>query len=119
MTGLIDDLSSQIGGERDNHSSYALLVLESDTALASVTMGVSSDDAVKVWMNGEVVHIKAVDRSALKPIDINNYQDYFEVDLKEGDNLLLVKVSEGGGAWRMYVGIDIEDIKTRSNPKIL
>ena len=114
IDGLIDDLSSQIGGSRDNHSSYALIVLESDTALSDVTMGVSSDDAIKVWMNGEVAHVKAVDRGATRPIDINDYQDYFEVDLKEGDNLLLVKVSEGGGAWRMYVGIDIEDIKTRS-----
>ena len=88
-------------------TSYALLILESNQAQANVTMGTSSDDSLKVWLNGEEVHKKAVNRGrGGTPANINGYQDRFEVDLKKGANLLLVKVSERGGGWGQYVGID-------------
>ena len=38
----------------------------------------------------------------------NNFQDDFTVDLKKGDNLLLVKVSERDGGWSMFVGIEAD-----------
>ena len=38
------------------------------------------------------------------------------MDLKKGDNRLLVKVSERAGAWRMFVGID--RIESTQNPDI-
>ena len=84
----------------DHHSSYALITLESATDQFGVPMRVGSDDAIKVWLNGEVVHNNPIDRSA------NDFQDKFNVDLEAGDNLLLVKVSERRGSWSMFVGID-------------
>ena len=42
------------------------------------------------------------------PANINGYQDRFEVDLIKGANLLMVKVSERGGGWGQYVGIDAD-----------
>ena len=63
-------------------------------------MRVGSDDAIKVWLNGEVVHNNPVNRGA------SDFQDVFQVDLVVGDNLLMVKVSERGGGWSMFVGID-------------
>ena len=87
-------------GNVDDHSSYALLTFKSDTARSNVTMRVGSDDAIKVWLNGEVVHNNPVDRGA------SDFQDVFLVDLVTGDNLLMVKVSERGGGWSMFVGID-------------
>ena len=84
----------------DHHSSYALITLESATDQFGVPMRVGSDDAIKVWLNGEVVHNNPIDRGA------NDFQDKFNVDLKAGDNLLLVKVSEREGRWSMFVGID-------------
>ena len=100
----INDLVEEIGlgeGNIDDHSSYALITLESDTAQSGVTMRVGSDDSIKVWLNGEVVHINAVNRGA------GDFQDTFKVNLKKGDNLLLVKVSERGGGWSMFVGLDV------------
>ena len=41
-------------------TSYAIIILESDRAQRNVTMGVSSDDSIKVWLNGVVVHKNAV-----------------------------------------------------------
>ena len=90
-------------------TSYALLILESKKKQAGVTMGVSSDDSIKVWLNGEEVHKNAVNRGrGGTPANINGYQDRFEVDLKKGANLLMVKVSERGGGWGQYVGIDAD-----------
>ena len=86
-------------------TSYALITLRTIKAQRGVTMGVNSDDSIKVWLNGEVVHTNAVNRGRG---NANTFQDTFDVDLKRGSNLLLVKVSERGGGWGMYVGIDAQ-----------
>ena len=86
-------------------TSYALITIRTTKAQHGVTMGVNSDDSIKVWLNGEVVHTNAVNRGRG---NANTFQDTFEVDLKRGANLLMVKVSERGGGWGMYVGIDAE-----------
>ena len=101
----VTELVNEIGfgkGDVDDHSSYALITLESATAQSNVTMKAGSDDSVKIWLNGEVVHNNPIDRGA------EGYQDRFKVDLKQGDNLLLVKVSERAGVWSMFVGIDAD-----------
>ena len=101
----VNDLVNEIGlgeGDVNDHSSYALITLESDSAQAGVDMKVGSDDSVKVWLNGEVVHTNAVNRGA------GDFQDTFSVDLVAGDNLLLVKVSERGGGWSMFAGVDAD-----------
>ena len=90
----------------DDHSAYALITLRSAAAQAGVTMRAGSDDSIKIWLNGKVVHKKRIDRGAV------DFQDTFKVGLKKGDNLLLVKVSERTGHWSMFVGIDA-DVKTK------
>ena len=101
----VNDLVNEIGlgeGDVNDHSSYALITLESDSDQSGVDMRVGSDDSVKVWLNGEVVHTNAVNRGA------GDFQDTFQVDIKSGDNLLLVKVSERGGGWSMFAGVDAD-----------
>ena len=101
----VNDLVNEIGlgeGDVNDHSSYALITLESDSDQSGVDMKVGSDDSVKVWLNGEVVHTNAVNRGA------GDFQDTFQVDLKAGNNLLLVKVSERGGGWSMFAGVDAD-----------
>lgn len=85
-----------------DHSSYALITLQSANRQPGVRMLVGSDDAIKVWLNGKVVYRKAVNRGA------ENFQNSFLVDLKAGNNLLLVKVSQSGVNWSMFVGIDAD-----------
>ena len=100
----INDVITKIGlgrGDINDHSSYALITLESPRA-QRVQMRVGSDDSIKVWLNGTVVHRNAVDRGA------GDFQDTFQVDIKQGDNLLLVKVSERGGGWSMFVGVNAD-----------
>ena len=98
----INDVVNRIGlaeGNLEDYSSYALINLVSDMDRRNLTMRVGSDDAIKVWLNAEVVHKNAIIRGS------NDFQDEFMVDLKAGSNLLLVKVSERSYDWAMFVGI--------------
>ena len=74
----------------NDHSSYALITLVSKKKQTGVRMFTGSDDAIKVWLNGKVVFKNVVNRGA------DNFQESFKVDLKAGNNLLLVKVSQNG-----------------------
>ncbi|MEE2911203.1 MAG: hypothetical protein VX830_12450 [Candidatus Poribacteria bacterium] len=87
-------------GDINNHASYAIINCVSKVAKKGASARVGSDDGVKVWFNGKDVHTNAVDRGA------GDFQDNFEVDIKKGDNVLMVKVTEKGGGWSMFVGID-------------
>ena len=101
----INDLINKIGmahGDVDDHSSYALITLESAMAQSGVTMRVGSSDSIKIWLNREEVHNSSVNRG------MDDSLDEFKVDLEKGDNLLLVKVSEREGDWSMFIGIDAE-----------
>ena len=83
----------------DYHSAYALINIVSVRDRKNVAMGVGSDDAVKVWLNGKVVHVNNVDRGT------TGIQDLFRVNLNAGDNLLLVKVSDNLWNWGMFFDI--------------
>ena len=101
----VNDVVNSIGfaqGDVNDHSSYALISLASTTDQSDVVMKVGSDDSIKVWLNGQVVYTNAINRGA------SDFQDLFRVNLVEGNNLLLVKVSEGWSAWSMFVGIDAD-----------
>jgi len=52
-----------------------------------------SDDGIKAWLNGVVVHSNNVDRGEV--VD----QDIAPVKLKKGDNELILKITQGGGGW--------------------
>ena len=90
------------GGDINDHCSYAIINAVSKVKKAGVEARVGSDDSVKVWMNGEDVHTNPVNRGA------GDFQDTFEVDLKKGDNVFMVKVCERGGGWSMFAGIDAD-----------
>jgi len=82
--------------------SYALIALDSPADQQDRTLFTGSGDAIKVWLNGEVVQEVKMNRGAKWP------NEQTQINLKKGENLLLVAVYECGGAWTMYVGIDAE-----------
>ena len=107
INAMLVDIGMTTQRDLSDQSSYALITIVSGTDQHGITMGASSDDSIKIWLNGEVVHTNAVNRGrGGAPTDINRYQDRFSVDLNRGNNLLMVKVSELGGGWGMYVGIN-------------
>jgi hypothetical protein len=56
-------------------------------------LGVGSDDAVKVWLNGELVHENWV----IRGVGIDN--DRVTVNFREGTNQLVLKIQNTGGPW--------------------
>ncbi len=100
--GDINDVVNATGMdevEDINHiTSYALYTYNSDKA-QDVSMKTGSDDSIKVWINGEEVFKNAVNRGR------SMWQDEFGISLKQGDNLIMVKISEATGGWGMHVGI--------------
>lgn len=96
----IQKMLTKIGlgsGDIDDYVAYGSIILTSPKK-QQTTMFVGSDDAVKVWINGRLVHKNSVNRSSI------NYQDYFPVTLKQGRNVLLVAVYDKGGEWSGFFG---------------
>ncbi len=96
----IQKMLAKIGlgsGDINNHVAYGSIILTSPRKQRT-TMFAGSDDAVKVWLNGRLVHKNSVNRSSI------NYQDYFPVTLKKGKNVLLVVVYEKTGEWSGFFG---------------
>ena len=75
---------------------YGLIhVLSPDDRKAWLLLG--SDDGVRVWVNGEIVHTNPVYRAAAPDLDV------VPVRLKKGWNKVLLKVLQGAGGWGFYV----------------
>lgn len=55
-------------------------------------LGIGADDAVQVWLNGELVHQNVIGR-------ILAYHDYAHVTFKKGKNQLVLKILNYGGPW--------------------
>jgi len=92
----IVDLKAAVGG--DQRVAYLRAQLTSPSAQeAQIELG--SDDGVKVWLNGEIVHTNNRLRGCIPG------EDVFGVSLQEGLNVLLLKVNQGGGDWAACVRI--------------
>jgi hypothetical protein len=75
---------------------YGLVyVFSPDDRSAPLLLG--SDDGVRVWVNGELVHTNPAYRAAAPD------QDRVPVRLKKGWNKVLIKVLQGAGGWGYYL----------------
>ncbi len=84
------ELDRVIGG--DNRVAYLRTNVISESE-QKVKLELGSDDGVKAWLNDELVHANNVARG-VTPGD-----DVVEIALKAGDNILLLKIVQGGGGW--------------------
>ena len=89
-TNNIDEMAADLGWDigaagYNNHVVYGCVTLNAPRE-QNTTMLVGSNDGVKVWLNGELVHYNPVIRW------VDDYQDAFPVTLKQGDNVLLVAI---------------------------
>ena len=99
ITEMVNAIGLGKGGNIDRHVAYGSIALRSPRK-QNTTMHVGSDDAVKVWLNGELVHENPINRSA------DDYQESFPVTLKQGKNILLVAVYEMREAWSGFFGFE-------------
>ena len=98
------------GSEIYDHIVYGSVTLDAPRE-QDTTMLVGSGDAVKVWLNGELVHYNPVERGA------GDFQDAFPVTLKEGPNVLLVAVdNRGHGSFSGFFGFAKDTEYTVNHP---
>ncbi len=106
---MTDALGWGSGSEIYNHVVYGSVTLDSPRK-QNTTMLVGSGDAVKVWLNGEIVHYNPVTRGS------GDFQDAFPVTLKQGANVLLVAVdNRGHGSFSGFFGF-AQDADYTVNP---
>jgi hypothetical protein len=89
----------------DDRAAYVRCRVASDRARDAV-LELGSDDGVKAWLNGKLVHANNAVRE-MKPGD-----DRVPVALKKGVNILLLKVVQGDGDWGVCARFAAKD---RSN----
>ena len=114
---ILNPLGFGTGGNIEAHTAYALINLVSPSNQDNAVMGVKSGDAIKIWLNGEVIHREAATGLECRSIDVPVAIDPWvctpdpdspkefsiPVKLRDGDNLLLVKVRQHGDYWGMAV----------------
>jgi CubicO group peptidase (beta-lactamase class C family) len=77
---------------KDFAAAYALAEIKSD-ANQKVFLGMGSDDGVKVWLNGKLIHNNWTPRGIV-PDD-----DFIELNLTKGSNQILIKVQDMELGW--------------------
>jgi hypothetical protein len=90
---------------------YALCFMESSKKQPAL-IKLGSDDGVKVWLNGKLIHNNPVYRGF--QID----EDVVRVELNRGRNMILVKVDQGEGGWGFCLRLTDEFGQPLSNESI-
>jgi len=103
--GMVD-LGKPMPGE--NRVAYLRATVSSEEDQKAL-LELGSDDGIKVWLNGQVVHANNVVRPC------SPGQDKVNVNLRKGDNLLLLKVTQGGGEFAAVARLRSPDGKPLSN----
>ncbi|MEI8281939.1 MAG: DUF1549 domain-containing protein, partial [Armatimonadota bacterium] len=76
--------------KKDNASGYVRTSIESDTD-TPLTLRLNSDDGIKVWVNGKLVHSNNIARG------VSEAGDVVKISLKKGSNPIIIKIVNGGG----------------------
>jgi hypothetical protein len=84
-------------------ATYLYRTITAPTA-RKMTLALASNDAVKVWLNGAVVHDKNISRT------LKADEDMVDIQLQQGENTLLVKVVNYGSAYQFYFKSAREDL---------
>ena len=90
------ELDKLFGG--DNRAAYLRTKVWSEKE-QKVRLEMGSDDGIKVWLNGQLVHANNATRG------VNPGEDKADLTLKQGWNTLMLKITQGGGEWSVCVRI--------------
>ena len=92
-SGYIDFV--KIFPSADEAVGYAYRIIEVENS-SNLKIGIGSNDGVKLWVNGQLIHNNKTSRKA------EPNQDILDVKLKKGINTILLKVDQLGGGWGFY-----------------
>jgi hypothetical protein len=91
-------------GDMSNYVFYGIIDIISPKSQSTV-LHLAQDDDAKVWINGDLVVTSngwTGGATETRP---------FDIDLRSGHNIMMVKVSEGGGGDYLNVRFDAEDLE--------
>ena len=88
------DLTLGAEGKSDFQTAYVRAVVKTNQA-ARARLSIGSDDGVTVWLNGGLIHENIIARAAVLGDDKLNLQ------LQEGKNVIVFRVNNAWGAWRL------------------
>ena len=80
------------GGRNEDAIAYAYAKINREKS-GKVYFYLGSDDGIKAWLNGKQVH------RVLKDRGLQLDEDYFEGEMTEGENHLLMKIQQSKGGW--------------------
>ncbi len=66
---------------------------------SDVKIGIGSNDGIKMWLNGKLVHENIISRTAVPN------EDTFSTSFIKGENHVLLKIDQLGGGWGFYFSI--------------
>jgi len=107
------DLLKMMGGEQE--VAYARTSIHSNGEQSGQLL-INSDDGVKVWLNGEVIHEHNVSRA------LGGKPDKVKITLKPGWNNLLLKITQNNMGWGFAVrltdaeGAQIQSVQYAASP---
>jgi HEAT repeat protein len=82
----------------DNRVAYAKTWIHSEESQDGI-LQLGSDDGIKAWLNGQLIHDHSIARAAVPD------SDQVKVSLKQGWNLLMLKISQNNGPWEFCARI--------------
>ncbi len=82
----------------DSRAAYVRTWIHSEKKQA-VVLEMGSDDGVKAWLNGKLIHAHSVARAAIPGSDKAN------ITLEQGANTLMLKITQNVGPWEFCVRI--------------
>jgi len=85
--------------QRPNAAMYLSRTMTTHSA-RTVSLLLGSDDAVRIWINGEIVH----ENNIRRPVAPN--QDRVAITLEPGENQVMMKVVNAGGDFGFYWSIE-------------
>ena len=98
--GMVD--IRQLYDHTDGVVSYFRATVRAPEAMET-ELSLGSNDGARVWVNGELVFSGNFARGA------DPHQDDFPINLREGRNSVLVKVTQFGRRWKLYLSIEDVD----------
>jgi hypothetical protein len=100
VNGVIDLLGKS--DRNENAAVYGRIIVMAEKE-CTVDIGMGSDDGLKAWLNGEDFHTNLIMRG------VTANEDQMQIDLKKGINVLLFRVTQGGGGFGLQVSLNVTD----------
>ena len=101
--GLVDGKIHEL---REGNSAHYLYRTIKSSVARSLEISLGSDDSFKLWQNGVLIGQRNMVRGVAPD------QDKFRLELTEGENTILLKISNGVGGYAFYfkaAGIELPD----------